>query len=68
MSGEVLEIKLAAEYRKGVKHGIKIMEKRMMLASEKRNPIDIEGRAFFVESDMDNLRAIFEELKREMDK
>ena len=49
--------------RRGIEQGIKIMQQRMLLACENGNPIDINGRAYFVRSDIDNLRDIFADLE-----
>lgn len=50
--------------RRGIMQGIKIMEQRILLAFENGNPINIEGKAFFVRSDIDNLRGIFADLEQ----
>lgn len=56
---------LEAEYHKGIVYGVKLMKQRMLLACENGIPINIEERAFFVKSDMDNLRDIFDDLEEE---
>lgn len=56
---------LEAEYHKGIIHGVKLMEQRMLTACENGTPINIEERAYFVKSDMDNLRDIFDDLEEE---
>lgn len=56
---------LRIEFDKGVEHGIKIMKERMLLAAENGNPIDINGRAYFVKDDIDNLREKFEGIEEE---
>ena len=50
--------------RRGVMQGIKIMEQRILLACENGNPLNIEGKAFFICSDIDNLRGIFADLEQ----
>lgn len=65
ISEKELKMKLESEYWRGIEHGIKIMEERLLLASENGNPLDIEGRACFLKSDMENLQAIFEDLESE---
>lgn len=52
--------------RTGFLQGIKIMEQRMLLACENGTPIDIEGTAFFIQSDLQNLRHIFDDLAAEV--
>lgn len=56
---------LEAEYKKGVQHGAKIMQQRMLLACENGTPIDIDGRVYFVHSDLQNLRHIISDIGRE---
>ena len=50
-------------YQDGIKHGLKLMEERLLLACENGNPINIGGRAYFIKSDIRNLRDIFEDLE-----
>lgn len=52
-----------AKYEEGVLDGVKLMENRMLIACENRTPINIEGRAFFIRSDIQNLRDIFDDLE-----
>lgn len=42
------------------------MKQRMLQTCENGNPIDIEGRAYFIKSDMENLRDIFADLEMEV--
>lgn len=57
---------LQAQYQKGVKDGtkmgIRLMEERLLLACENGNPVGIKGRAYFVRSDIQNLRDIMDEI------
>ena len=48
--------------KRGIMQGVKLMEQRILLACETGNPINIEGKAYFIRSDIDNLRGIFEDL------
>ena len=57
-----LEKLLERKYQEGVCQGVKLMKQRMLLACENRNPIEIDNRAFFVKSDIDNLRDVFADL------
>lgn len=50
---------LETEYHKGIIHGVKLMEQRMLIACDNGTPINIEERAYFVRSDLQNLREIF---------
>lgn len=62
-----MEIVLKNQYEKGyqdgIKHGLKLMEQRLLLACENGNPIEIGGRAYFIKSDIQNLKDIFEDLE-----
>lgn len=64
MSKELKEM-LEREYQRGIITGVRLMEKRILLACEKGNPINIEGRAYFIKSDIQNLKDIFEDLEGE---
>ena len=57
-----LEKLLERKYQEGVCQGVKLMKQRMLLACENGNPIEIDNRAFFVKSDIDNLRDIIADL------
>lgn len=57
-----LEKLLEKKYQEGVCQGVRLMKQRMLLACENGNPIEIEGRAYFVKSDIDNLRDVFADL------
>lgn len=50
--------------KEGILEGVRLMEKRMILAAENRTPINIEGRAYFVQDDMEHLKEIFAEIER----
>ena len=62
-----LETMLQAQYQKGVTEGtsmgIRLMEERLLLACENGNPIGIKGRAYFVKSDIQNLRDAMDDLE-----
>lgn len=55
---------LNIQYRKGVEDGIRIMKQRMLLACENGTPIEIGGRAYFVRSDLQNLRDLMDDLEK----
>ena len=57
-----LEKLLERKYQEGVCQGVKLMKEKMLLACENGNPIEIDNRAFFVKSDIDNLRDVFADL------
>ena len=50
--------------KEGILEGIRLMEKRMILATENGTPIDVDGRAYFIQDDMDHLKEIFAEIER----
>ena len=54
---------LDTQYKKGIEIGIKLMQKRMLLACENGNPIELDGRAYFVKSDIQNLRNIMDDME-----
>lgn len=62
-----LETMLQAQYQKGVVNGtqmgIRLMEERLLLACENGNPIGIKGRAYFVKSDIQNIRDIMDDME-----
>ena len=58
-----LEKLLEKKYQEGVCQGVRLMKQRMLLACENGNPIEIDNRAFFVKSDIDNLRDIIADLE-----
>ena len=63
---EELNQLLEKKYQEGVEIGVKIMKERMLLACENGTPIELsDGRAYFVRSDIQNLRTIFDTLERE---
>ena len=51
-------------YKKGFVEGVHLMEQRMLLAAENGTPIDIDGRAYFIQDDMQHLKGIFAEIER----
>lgn len=65
MEESQLQQLLEAEYKKGVQHGTKIMQQRMLLACENGTPLDIDGRAYFVRSDLQNLREVISNIGME---
>ena len=52
-------------YKKGFLEGIRLMEQRMILAAENGTPINIGGRAYFIQDDMDHLKEIFAKIGKE---
>lgn len=64
MADRELKVMLEQAERRGIEQGIRIMQQRMLLACENGTPINIEGRAYFIKSDMENLRDIFADLEK----
>lgn len=64
---ETCKLLQQAENR-GVLLGIKLMQQRMLLACENGTPIELpDGRAYFIKSDMQNLRDIFLDLEADVE-
>lgn len=63
MTEQELKAMLERAERRGIEQGIKLMQERMLLACENGNPISINGRAYFIKSDIQNLYDIFADLE-----
>lgn len=59
---------LYSEYQKGIERGIEMMKQKLLHAYENGNPVVLDKRAYFIKSDMDNLRDIFEDMERDIKK
>ena len=46
-------------FEQGVVTGIKLMEQKILKACEEGKPVEIDGKAYFVKTDIQNLREIF---------
>jgi len=55
---------LDSEYHKGMNYGIELMKQKILHAYKNGNPVSIEGRVYFIKSDMENLRDIFLDLEK----
>lgn len=68
---DALEEITQEEYERGVRHGIQLgillMKHKLLLACENGTPIEINGRVYFVKTDIDNLRAIFDDMENAAD-
>lgn len=60
-----MENLLEKRFQEGVMQGVKLMQQRMLLSCENGTPINIEERAYFVRSDLQNLRDVFDSLEAE---
>ncbi len=59
-----MENLLEKRFQEGVMQGVKLMHQRMLAACENGTPIELsDGRAYFVRSDLQNLRDIFDDLE-----
>ena len=64
MTERELKVMLEQAERRGIEQEIKIIQQRMLLACENGTPINIDGRAYFIKSDIENLRDIFADLEK----
>lgn len=67
MTERELKVMLDHAEIKGIEQGIKIIQQRMLLACENGTPISINGRAYFIKSDIQNLYDIFSDLESDAD-
>lgn len=51
------------QFKMGVVAGINLMKEKLLRAAENGTPIEINGRAWFLKSDIENLRDIFDDFK-----
>lgn len=63
MTEQELKAMLDHAERRGIEQGIRLMQERMLLACKNGTPISINGRAYFIKSDMQNLQDIFADLE-----
>lgn len=62
---EELNQLLEKKYQEGVLEGTKLMKERMLLACQNGTPIELsDGRGYFVQDAISNLRTIFDTLER----
>lgn len=62
MIEQELKKKLDVVEEIGRVEGIRLMQEKMLLACENGTPIEIDGKAYFIKSDMQNLRDILVDL------
>lgn len=59
---------LEKKFQEGVCLGIKIMKQKMLSAYDNGSPIELnDGRAYFIKSDIDHLREVIANLKKDSD-
>lgn len=51
-------------FEQGIVTGIKLMEQKILMACEEGKPVEIDGRAYFVKTDIQNLREIFDKIEK----
>lgn len=56
------EIKKAFE--EGFKSGVEFMERKMLSVCDSDKPIEIDGRAYFVQSDIKHLHKLFDDIEK----
>ena len=59
---------LYSEYQRGIEQGIETMKQKLLHAYENGNPVVLDKRAYFIKSDIDNLRGTFEGIERDINK
>lgn len=63
MEEKILQEELKKAYKTGLADGIKIMKQRILLAAEKGTPIEVQGRVYFIKTDLENLRDIMDDME-----
>ena len=51
-------------FEQGIVTGIKLMEQKILKACEEGKPVEIDGRVYFIKSDIQNLREIFDKMEK----
>lgn len=67
MTEQELKAMLDHAERRGIEQGIRLMQERMLLACENGTPLSINGKAYFIKSDMQNLHDIFADLEADVE-
>lgn len=67
MTEQELKVMLDHAERRGIEQGIRLMQERILLACENGNPISINGKAYFIKSDIQNLHDIFADLEADVE-
>ena len=60
MKEQQLQNKLDEYYNRGIQQGIRMVKDKMLLACKKGTPIEIDGRVYYIRSDLENLKEIME--------
>lgn len=62
-SRERIEQMMEEQYNKGITVGMELMMEKLRMAAENGTPTEIDGRAWYLKSDIENLRDIFEDME-----
>ncbi len=63
MTEQELKAMLDHAERRGIEQGIRLMQERMLLACKNGTPISINGKGYWVQSDIEHLRAVMDSIK-----
>ena len=61
-SREKMEQMMEDQYNRGITVGMELMMEKLRMAADNGTPIEIDGRAWYLKSDIENLRDIFEDM------
>ena len=62
MTEQELKAMLDHAERRGIEQGIKLIQERVLLACENGTPIEIDGRAYWIQNDLEHLRQVIDSL------
>lgn len=62
-SRERMEQMMEEQYNRGITVGMELMIEKLRMAADNGTPIEIDGRAWYLKSDIENLRDIFEDME-----
>ena len=63
-SRERMEQMMEEQYNRGITVGMELMMEKLRIAADNGTPIEIDGRAWYLKSDIENLRDIFEDMEK----
>ena len=62
-SRERMQQRMEEQYNRGITVGMELMIEKLRMAADNGTPIEIDGRAWYLKSDIENLRDIFEDME-----
>lgn len=65
-SREKMEQMMEDQYNRGITVGMELMMEKLRMAADNGTPIEIDGRAWYLKSDIENLRDIFEDMEKDI--